>query len=275
MKNDKHTKQETFVHIHQTEESGHAIGINHLGKAFSWSIREKGPSNEFGQLGRGPTMGNSKILLSTPLPVIIKDDSIEDKDDATPNDSFKNVRFLRGYTGGSNESGHSALLDISRRHLFICGCDRWQQLGLGSPHGGAVGYTWKGGKLWQTEFHRNEFVDYILENEHQTIRDVALGGDHTVIVTEEKRDVYTFGRGGNGQLGGVGKPFVSAPMRSKSLSSRHVASVCAVKDCTLTLDKNGNTLKKAGHCRMKDIQKGIELCIQRAKEDGLINLKSI
>lgn len=258
--------QNKFIYVHRNEESGHIIAITKLGIAYSWSYRRKGPLNEFGQLGRGSTMGISKELLSTPAPVVLHNVSVHEKYPKQTND----VVFVRAYTGGTKESGHSALLDSTRRRLYICGCDRWQQLGLGSHHAGALGYTWKGGKLWQTEFHRNEFLDTILHNEHQTIRDVALGGDHTVVLTEEKRDVYTFGRGGDGQLGGVGKPFVSAPMRSKRLSGNQVAAVCAVKDCTVTLNSGGDVLEMVGHCRAKDIQKGIYSCIEQSKSDGLI-----
>ena len=46
------------------------------------------------------------------------------------------------------------------------------------------------------------------------IRDVALGGDHTVVLSGNQHDVYTFGKGGEGQLGVMGKPFVSAPVKS-------------------------------------------------------------
>lgn len=258
-----------FTHTSQSNESGHAIGITRDGAAYSWSIRKQGPVNEFGQLGRGPTPKSSKSKLSNPGKVTVYDGDDGSQGDKSTSPSLP-VTFLRGYTGGTDESGHSALLDITRRHLYLCGCDRWQQLGLGSHHAGALGYTWKGGKIWQTEFYRNEFLDYFLEKNNESIRDVALGGDHTVVLTESNRDVITFGRGGEGQLGGVGKPFVSAPTKSKILSSDKVSAVCAVKDCTLTINDSGDILKMVGKCRGRGFQEYINACRERAKNEGLV-----
>merc|ERR1712071_160163 len=105
------------------------------------------------------------------------------------------------------DSGHSAILD-SMGILWMSGCDRWQQLGLGSANGGAAGYTWKGGKLWQDRFVRSESITEELSKQKQnpnnndnvhTIRDVALGGDHTLVLSSNQTGVYAFGKCGDGQ----------------------------------------------------------------------------
>lgn len=53
---------------------------------------------------------------------------------------IKNVKFSTVYTGGTKDSGHTALVDEDGG-LWMAGCDRWQQLGLGSSFTGAAGYT--------------------------------------------------------------------------------------------------------------------------------------
>lgn len=271
---DKYDPRPEFVHTSQNKESGHAIGITKAGIAYSWSIRKRGPINEFGQLGQGSTSNYTKAKLSNPAKVSI---ALNDKHNKDTNQNHSNapskstnIQFVRAFTGGTHESGHSALLDITRQNLYLCGCDRWQQLGLGSHRSGALGYTWRGGKIWQMEFTKNEFLDHVLVPKEDFIRDVALGADHTVILTDKNRHVFTFGRGGDGQLGGVGKPFVSAPMKSNILSSKSVSSVCAIKDCTITLNEEGNLLKMVGKCQSKDIQAGLLSCRNRAKKDGLL-----
>eukprot|EP00980_Cylindrotheca_fusiformis_P004758 scaffold1016_cov105-Cylindrotheca_fusiformis.AAC.4 len=128
----------------------------------------------------------------------------------------------------------------------MAGCDRWQQLGLGSAKGGTTGYTWKGGKIWQEQFVESRHVtDLMMKNTTTTttakIRDVALGGDHTLVLGDDGI-VYAFGKGGDGQLGLVGKPFVSAPVKSTKLSSSEMvaaAAVCAVQACSATIDVAG------------------------------------
>ena len=103
------------------------------------------------------------------------------------------------------------------------------------------------------------------------IRDVSLGEDHTIILSSNQRDVYAFGKGGDGQLGLVGKPFVSAPIRSTSLSSPSddIHAVCAVQSCSITLGEHGDVLKKVGKCR--NVAQGIRDCIERAREQELIS----
>jgi alpha-tubulin suppressor-like RCC1 family protein len=229
----------------------HSIGITADGIVYSW-----GKTNALGQLGRVSSSN------TTPAPVTIG--------------SFKAVR---AYVGGSNDdSGHSAILDASGT-LWMSGCDRWQQLGLGASEGGSSGYTWRDGKLWQEKFVQSTSVtDLIRKNtmipskDESIIRDVALGGDHTLVLASNKRDVYAFGKGGDGQLGLVGKPFVSAPIKSTKLSTNGASAVCAVKACSMVFDEEGKQLAKAGKCRKTDeeITKGIERCLQRASKFGLV-----
>jgi alpha-tubulin suppressor-like RCC1 family protein len=107
------------------------------------------------------------------------------------------------------------------------------------------------------------------------IRDVALGADHSVVLSENRKHVYTFGKGGEGQLGFIGKPFVSAPKKSSQLSSKSegekIAAVCAIQHCSLTLDDHGRVLNKAGKCRFTTAMKeSLDACIQRAANDGLL-----
>lgn len=176
---------------------------------------------------------------------------------------FAGAEPTRIYVGGNEEAGHSAILD-KNNDLWMCGCDRWQQLGMGSAAGGASGYTWK--KIWEDNFRRNDFVSSI------AIRDVALGGDHSAILSENRKDVYTFGKGAEGQLGLKTKPFVHAASKSPVLSAPGTAAVCAIRDCSLTLDCEGNVMNKAGKCS-RNIKDALEKCRARAESHGLIDRK--
>lgn len=252
--------------------AGHFVGVTYSGSVHTW-----GRSGHLGRLGRpGPARRPAEVLLN---------------DQKSPH-----VKAVKGYAGGTEESGHTAILD-SAGFLWFCGCDRWQQLGLGSANGGAAGYTWRGGKIWQEQFQRNNYLMELLKagsrveiegmsstmgsTEMNLIRDVALGAEHTVVLSANRRDVYAFGKGGEGQLGLQIKPFVSAPARSPELSispqatnpAKGIAAVCAIQHCSLTLDGNGDTLKKAGKCRMnmKAMTDALASCRKRAVDDGLIS----
>lgn len=186
------------------------------------------------------------------------------------------VKVSKSFCSQGSEvgSGHSAVIDLNG-NLWMAGCDRWQQLGLGSAKGGTSGYTWVGGKLWQDRFVRSDSIVDLLKSSSATIRDVALGGDHTIILSSNRRDVYCFGKGGDGQLGMVGKPYVSAPAKSKSLSengpnSELLSAVCAVQKCSMTLDVTGKVRHTAGKCQAAGVQEALEHCIARAKLNGLI-----
>mgnify|MGYP005840377029 CR=1 FL=1 len=246
-----------FVHVAEPRDGArHSIGVTVSGEAYSW-----GKNNNFGQLGQGPATSNSSksSTQKDALPV-----ELEIKD----NNKYPQttVRFVKGFVGGFPDSGHSALLD-SEGNIWLAGCDRWQQLGLGSSSGGSAGYTWNQGRVWRNKFVRNEFLATIAG----PIRDVSLGGDHTVALSTNRKDVYVFGKGGEGQLGLDGKPFVSAPARSKVLSSdkEAIAAVCAVQHCSATISRNGDVLNKAGKCR--NVVKAIQQCIQQARLDGLLD----
>ena len=108
------------------------------------------------------------------------------------------------------------------------------------------------------------------DNPRRWIRDVALGGDHTVVLSRNRRDVLTFGKGGEGQLGLTSKPWVSSPSKSKVLSSSKsdIAAVCAFRHCSMTLDDDGQIKNSVGKC--SKIKKALELCRKRAAESGLI-----
>ena len=195
------------THSSQSAEAGHTIKISNDGIPYSYCHNTKSCSNELGELGR--TSDPYKLLPITTL------------GSGSDGSSNTTIHASLAYTGGFPSSGHSAIID-SRGYLYLCGCDRWQQLGLGSANGGSSGYTWKGGRLWQTQFQKADYVIELLQqldpnlgmnqsdsredNPRRWIRDVALGGDHTVVLSRNRRDVLTFGKGGEGQLGLTSKP---------------------------------------------------------------------
>ena len=249
----------------------HSVGITADGVVYTW-----GPSSGFGQLGRptGKTSASSG------------DDgkSIHYEHSRTPGPAVfsgtdeNQVQGYRAYVGGASDSGHTAVLDVTG-NLWMTGCDRWQQLGLGSPAGGSAGYTWVGGKTHQTSFQRNEFITTLLQQHdaNARIRDVALGGDHTVVLSSNQKDVFAFGKGAEGQLGLNEKRFVSAAARSSLLSASSnnataIASVCAMQNCSLTMDRNGKVLQTAGKCRdtQADFVKALATCRERAEKSGLL-----
>ncbi len=76
---------------------------------------------------------------------------------------------------------------------------------------------------------------------------MALGGNHMVVLSSNRRDVLASGKGSKGQLGLSLRPFVSLPSKSKILSSRtaDISAVCAHRDCSMTLDVNGGVMSSA------------------------------
>eukprot|EP01052_Picozoa_sp_SAG31_P024304 SAG31_NODE_2058_length_6540_cov_2.428815_2_plen_261_part_00 len=217
----------------------HCVRIDGHGELFSWATTKRG--NRFGQLGQGATShGNKapggssksarKVHLGRELRVL-----------------FEGVtgRIISAAAGGSTETGHS-LAVTEGGDVFAWGCDRWCQLGLGAAATGTVGYTWEGGKIWQTSPKR--------VNALAGIRQVAAGTDHSVALHRNRRDVYTWGRGEHGQLGMPGKCFVGAPRRSPLLScGKHqpgvlIGAVLAHENCSAALDDSGNVLASAGRC---------------------------
>lgn len=256
-----------FMRTVKAQEAGHSFGISSEGVLYSHCHNPKSCDNELGQLGR---LGD----VSIPLPVILKDVG------------NKKTSAVYAYAGGFPSSGHSAILD-SGGYLWLTGCDRWQQLGLGSSDGGSSGYTWKEGRLWQIEFQKNEFVVDLLKrldpsltttqkgSPRKWIRDVALGGDHTLVLSSNKKDVICWGKGGEGQLGLTSKPWVSSPAKSKVLSSSipDIAAVCAYRHCSFTLDDAGCLKNKAGKCNFDTtgLQRALKLCRKTAVADGLVD----
>ena len=307
--------QTKFVDI--SEGPRHSLGVAGDGRVYSWGSTRS--SNNLGQLGRDTAKNKKKVThpgLVEPF-----------------NDNHLKAEKVFVSNSIQKDSGHSAILDKNGR-LWMTGCDRWQQLGLGSVNGGSAGYTWKGGRLWQDKFVLSESItteiqksqkqmkkidgdtfshdDNTRDNSYQTqrmplsatvpsIRDVALGGDHTLVLSSNKKDIFAFGKCGDGQCGFIGKPYVSAPRRSKLLSStsssgsneRHndsssgyIAAVCAIESCSITLDDEGKVIQQVGKCTPTSssasmssssvltssaLSKGIKKCIQNARRRGLIN----
>ncbi|VEU36350.1 unnamed protein product [Pseudo-nitzschia multistriata] len=239
-------KNPIFVYV--AEGTQHSIGITANGAAFSW-----GRSTSMGQLGRD----NTDMPFKRPGRVNL------------PN----SVRVTKAFASNNSdpESGHSAIID-DKGNLWMAGCDRWQQLGLGSSNSGSTGYTWQGGKQWQDRFQISQSVEELMKKDNYSgIRDVALGGDHTLVLSSNRRFVYAYGKGGDGQLGFVGKPFVSAPKRSPILSGKNIAAVCAVESCSVTLDDVGATIAKVGKCRSSKVSEGISRCVENARRQGLLD----
>jgi len=149
---------------------------------------------------------------------------------------------------------------------------------------GASGYTWK--RLWQESFQRNDFIlDFMASKSgkgiHDTstvIRDAAIGGDHTLVLARNQKDVYSFGKGAEGQLGIVRKPFVGCAALAKELSLKEgnqmkIGAVCAIRHCSFTLDEEGNIMQRSGKCRLdKDMfMNAVRDCRTNAARDGLLS----
>jgi len=105
----------------------HGVGITKDGRVFSWATKIPNGSR-FGQLGRGYKADPGIAEVALPL----------------------SARALHAWAGGSHDTGHTVILDTFGR-LWLCGCDRWQQLGLGAAAAGSTGYTWRDGRVWQHE----------------------------------------------------------------------------------------------------------------------------
>ena len=245
----------------------HSMGVSLDGIAYSW-----GRSNELGQLGRNTETASKK------KPGRVEYQQANSSSSSTTSPPFQKVAKAFVSQGSDVDSGHSAILDESGTRLYMAGCDRWQQLGLGSSNGGSSGYTWKDGKLWQTEFVPSDFVISLLQEEDPTasIRDVALGGDHTMVLSSDQKSVFVFGKGGDGQLGvGKYKPYVSAPVKSALLSKDGTAAICAYDMCSFSLNSSGNVHAQAGKgCSASHVQEALQKCQRRAQEKGLVKGKT-
>ena len=202
----------------------HCVTIKHR-IAYAFATNKRG--NRFGQLGRPKSSSKLDDALKTPKQIQFQ---------------TNDVQLIAAAAGGSKDSGHTLLLDLEGQ-VHACGCDRWQQLGLGSSEAGAVGYTWQG-RLW----HYTPQLVSALSSKHVVA--VAAGDDHSVVLLKSG-EVYTFGRGEHGQLGQAGKPFVMPPTKSMELSSNNVQQVASIRaegNCTGIFSANGGLLKNVGRC---------------------------
>ena len=128
-----------------------------------------------------------------------------------PNDERTGAsrRVIAAAAGGGPDAGHTVLVD-DRGDLWACGCDRWQQLGLGSSLTGAAGYTWQGGRLWQPAPRLVGPLGTAGRGSDPFVS-AACGADYTVAVTRAGV-AWGWGRSHLGQAsGGRSGPFVAGP----------------------------------------------------------------
>ena len=95
----------------------HCVALSHAGRAFTWALTASG--NRFGQLCRGVSPPG---VITDPAEVDI------------------GQRVVSVGAGGGRTAGHTALVGEDGS-VFMCGCDRWQQLGLSSGATAAEGLT--------------------------------------------------------------------------------------------------------------------------------------
>jgi|EP00945_MAST-04E_sp_MAST-4E-sp1_P001458 alpha-tubulin suppressor-like RCC1 family protein len=193
------------------------------GKAYAWAICSNKRGNRFGQLCRPSNKQGGG-----------KSGGIQERKEV---DGLGDVVGVAA--GGSRDSGHTLFVNLVGQ-VFACGCDRWQQLGLGSPEAGAVGYSWQG-KLW----HKRPQHIFALKD----VVSVAAGDDHSVALLKSG-EVWTWGRGEHGQLGHQGKPFVMPPTKSSVLTdSGDRKLIKAEGNCSATFSaEDGTLLKHVGRC---------------------------
>jgi len=227
----------------------HCVNVKD-GIAYAWAISRR-CGNRFGQLGRNNTTMTTKIENeASSVGINLKQ-------------SKSNVIITQAACGGSKDSGHTLLLDQAG-HVYACGCDRWQQLGFGSTKAGAVGYTWKQGKISQSVPQEIQALHpQILKNNDHVVG-VAAGDDHSVALLQSG-EVWTWGRGEHGQLGQGGKPFVMPPTKSKELTEGGKArAIVAASNCTgVVIEKhNGHlTLQHVGRCPKQLLEKWASLYV--------------
>jgi len=102
----------------------HCVALRE-GVAYTWPISRAG--NRFGQLCRGTAA---------------RDVDVEATDASAAPVPFDG-RVVAVAAGGRKDGGHTALVGEDGS-VWMCGCDRWQQLGLSGAGGAgnAAGYTW-------------------------------------------------------------------------------------------------------------------------------------
>ena len=206
------------------------------GLALAWATRPGG--NRFGQLGRGTASSPATRPADyTPAPMT-----------GLP----PGRRVVAAAAGGGRDAGHTVVVD-DLGGVWAAGCDRWQQLGLGSSHGGGTGYTWQGGRLWQPKLRRagpfhaagggpsgagGAGAAAGAAGEEPFFVGVACGADYTVAVT--RRGVaWGWGRSHLGQAsGGRTGPFVAGPKplalpMASAASPTERALASPAGDCTV------------------------------------------
>jgi hypothetical protein len=180
---------------------------------------------------------------------------------------------IRVAAGGDNQSGHSAVLTATGA-VFTFGCDRWQQLGLGSSSGGTAGYTWLDGKIWQRE------AKPVIALSSIKVVDIACGFEHTACLCESG-EVVTFGRGNRGQLGlttgsdqrsAKNGPWLSCPTVSPHLSVAKGGQgyrIGAEENCTCTFKVGTDGDYSVANCSGKCDKVGLlERMVQRIRDRG-------
>ena len=202
--------------------------------AYTWAKGGSGRrrrGNRFGQLGRA---GDERGPGGEEGPDAAEEGKVEVGAEVG--------HVVAASAGGTKDSGHTLLVGADGA-VWAFGCDRWQQLGLGSTAAGAVGYTWENGRLWQNRPKRVAALG------GERIIAVAAGGDHSVALTADGA-VFTWGRGEHGQLGHLGKkPFVMPPTKSEYLSGDSAATILAEKNCTAVIGRDRQSiLRHAGRC---------------------------
>jgi len=316
--------ESVFVNFFLQKAVGHRHGIGILdnGKAYSW-----GKSNQYGQLGR---LTSGKKNCKHPAPVELPTKALKayvsngsytrsghsgilDEHGMlwmTGNDRWLQLGLCEhAAKEKSNEPTTTSLALIDEgnsREIEV-------ETGIGGiakrifggnreteeEEGKKTVPIWKDGKLKQERFVSAPYVSKLIQNEDKDgeetnlhIQDVSLGDNHTLVLSSNRRSVYAFGRGMEGQLGleNNGKLFMSPPKRSILLSENNdtendensstnnggditkgnIHAVCAIQNCSATLDENGYVNKKVGKCKSQIVTRGIFDCIARARDEGLV-----
>lgn len=192
-----------------------------LGVAFSWALHDK--ALRFGALGWGREREKKPDLqLRQALPMALPASAGEIVDVAAGN-------------------AHTALVDKNGA-LYVCGSDRWLQLGQDA--------FWGKGHVWQ----REPVLVSSLSRSGVRIVSAACGADHTLALDTEGR-VWGFGYGEHGQLFGDNKrPFTSPPTVSAVLSAGDggAARVWAQGHCSCALGRASGIWKCVGKCADAD-----------------------
>ena len=203
------------------------------GLALVWPKNSSG--NRFGQLGNG--IANKRLdnlqLEQAPASMLIPSTKVSSVAASSSTTIPKTKPFVvAAAAGGAMDAGHTAVV-LSDGSVFTCGCDRWQQLGLGSSAAGSAGYTWENGKIWRPVLQRVQSLDP--PNPNDPIIDVACGADYTILRSKNGR-VVGFGRSQIGQVTGNGRkgPFVTGPVHVAATKAAvtHIATD-PIGDCTL------------------------------------------